>query len=415
MIDQEFLTRIETAQESITWQDLKFIKTKGTVDCPFCLVKNKGYLYDNYFKCFSSKCGEKGNKISIHQKLNNLSFYEALQDIECKGDVDIQAQEDFFKSRTNLLSDVLEVYNNELVLHPEVLNYLFERGFKEEFILREQIGYAPHNAILKNYSLNSNSLRRHDLLRKHGEFFCNRIMFPVYNTNGFLVHLTGRYFPGTPENYKYLDSPALPVIGSCKDYLLFEKYIPYYKNNKDILFLVEGVPDAYILKQCGCNVLGLQGLQKILKQSSKLQSFKKIIAVFDNDRFDLNHPNYPGQFKSWRVVLDQLVDLQIYLGGDVEIQTAMIPEDMLYKDKAVKDINDLYLYFNENKDHLVSTLKNIAMDIVDYYITIHKGDMAYHRTALKLVCATKRGLETLDTYIPKDWSPLKYALKILGN
>ena len=52
MIDQEFLTRIETAQESITWQDLKFIKTKGTVDCPFCLVKNKGYLYDNYFKCF---------------------------------------------------------------------------------------------------------------------------------------------------------------------------------------------------------------------------------------------------------------------------------------------------------------------------------------------------------------------------
>lgn len=413
MIEQEFLNRIENAQESIQWQELGFNKNKGTTNCLFCLSKNKGYLYDSYFKCFSSKCGEKGNKITIHQKLNNLTFYEALCDIENKGNVDIQAQEEFFQTRNNVLSDVLEVYNNELWQHQEALDYLYSRGFEEEFVLREQIGYAPHNKILRNYNLSSNTLRRHDLLRKHGEFFSNRLIFPVYNKNSFLVHLTGRYFPGEINEYKYLDSSAMPAIGSCKDYLLFEKHLSFYKANKKTLFLVEGVPDSYILKQSGCNVVGLLGLQKILKQGSKLQDFNEIIAVFDNDKFDLNHPYYPGQYKSWRVVLDQLIELQIYLGKSVVIKTVQIPEHLEINNKFVKDVNDLYLYFKKDKSKLKSTLKNWAVDIVENYINTYKGDIAAHKTALKLVASTGRGLSLLEEYIPNDWSPLKYALKVL--
>jgi hypothetical protein len=415
MYDQEFLDRIDTVNETITWQDIGFEKNKGTTTCLFCQAKSKGYLYDYYYKCFSSKCGVKGNKISIYQQLKQLTFYESLLSLENLGCIDLQVQEQFIQARHNLLSDVVFAYHNELQNNKDVLNYLYKRGFTEEFIEQEQIGYSGNNSPLKFYDININALRRHDLIRPHGEFLKNRLIFPVYNSKGYLVHLTGRSYPADSPNYKYLDTSSMPNIGSCKDYMLFERHIPLYLSNKNNLFLVEGVPDSYILKQCGCNVVGLMGLNKLLKQASKLQYFDNIIAVFDNDRFDLDHPNYPGQLKSWRVVLPQLVDLQIYLGHSVKIDTVMIPEDLILDNKYVKDINDYFIYLNKNSDLLINNLINLKQDIVKTFIDSNKGDLQYHHAALKLIVASKRGGDLLKEFIPNDWSSLEYALKVLGS
>lgn len=157
------------------------------------------------------------------------------------------------------------------------------------------------------------------------------------------------------------------------------------------------------------------GLQKILRQTNKLQGFEKIIAVFDNDRFELDHPHYPGELKSWRVVMNQLIDLQIYFGSSVKIYTAMVPENKLYKGKVVKDINDLYLSMDKQGSELITKLKDLATDIVTNYISINNGDLSTHRTALKLIAATGRGRRELDTFIPEDWTPLEYALKVLSH
>jgi len=409
-MDKQFMQRIEAVNDSVSWRDIGFDSDRGTTTCLFCGRKGKGYLYEHYFKCFSSRCGEKGHKISIHQKLNNMTFMEALCDLEDKTNLDFQTQQDEFDKRNEVLSNVLDAYVHELDSCPEAIDYLVDRGFDRDFIEREQIGYAASTSVLRGYGLNMNALRRHDLVRRYGDFFNNRIIFPVYNSRGYLVHLTGRFFPGDTDEWKYLDSPAVPIIGSCKDYLLFEKHIPLYKNNGEVLYLVEGVPDSYILKQCGANVLGLMGLQKILRQANKLQGFKKIIAVFDNDRYEIDHPNFPGELKSWRVVMNQLIDLQIYFGGGVEIRTAMVPEDI-----GVKDVNDLYLSMNNKGPDMLKYLEDLSMDIVKHFILHHNGDVGTHKTALKLVAATGRGRKELEAFIPTDWSPIEYALKVLSK
>ena len=416
-MDQAFLERLDNVNEAVPWSDIidGVYSNRGTITCPFCLRKGKGYLYEHYFKCFSSRCEEKGGKVNVHQKLNNLTFMEALTDLENKTNLDFQTQQDEFGKRSEVLSEVLDAYVHEMNAHPEVTEYLVSRGFDPGFIEQEQIGYAATTSILRGYGLNMNALRRHDLVRRYGDFFNNRIIFPVYNTNGYLTHMTGRYFPGHTEEWKYLDSPAIPIVGSCKDYLLFEKHIPFYNNNDKPLFLVEGVPDSYILKQCGANVVGLMGLQKIIKQTGKLQGFSKIIAVFDNDRFDLNHPVYPGQFKSWRVVMNQLIDLQIYFGKEVEVFTAMVPEGRTFNNKPVKDVNDLYLSMDCNGSNMIEFLESEAMDIVERHITFNKGDFSSHKTALKLISATSRGKRLLEKFIPEDLTTIEYALKVLGN
>lgn len=257
MIDAALKERIDNVNNALSWSDvIPTITEKGTIVCPFCHRKNKGYLYPNFFKCFSSHCGVQGDKINIYKELNHLSYGEALRTLEGKSNLDYRTQQNEFDRRNELLSEVLEAYVDQLELSGPVLEYLYKRGFQYDFIKQNQIGYAPNSTCLKEYGINSNTLRRHGLLNKYGDFFYERIIFPVYNINGYLVHLTGRDFTGENQDYKYLDSSAIPIIGSCKDYLLFEKMLPYYRNGSKTLYLVEGVPDSYILRQCGINVVG---------------------------------------------------------------------------------------------------------------------------------------------------------------
>jgi hypothetical protein len=417
MFDPAFKERLDTLNESLNWSDvINTSQESGTITCPFCNKRGKGYLYPNFFKCFSSHCGVQGDKINIYKQGNNLSFGEALSQLESKSCLDFQSQQDEFEKRNELLDLVLYAYTDQLNNHPEVVDYLYSRGFEETFIKQRRIGYTAHSSVLRGYDdLKVNTLRRHNLVNKRGDFFYERIIFPVYNTNGYLVHMTGRSFPRENKDFKYLDTPQVPIIGSCKDYLLFEDMLSLYRNKDKTLFLVEGVPDSYILNQCGASVVGLMGLQKILKQASKFDGFDTIIAVFDNDRYEYDHPNYPGEYKSWRVVTNQLIDLQLYLGNKIQIKTSMIPESIIHKDKQVKDINDLYLYLNRDCKEVKRFLKEQSKDLVETFIENYKGNLSYHRTALKLVSSTGRGKEIISKYIPADLTTLDYALEVLSK
>lgn len=265
------------------------------------------------------------------------------------------------------------------------------------------------------YELSRNKLMRHSLASKKGDFFWQRIVFPIYNINGYLVHLTGRSFPVTSEDFKYLDTKAVPVIGSSKDYLLFEEQLNFYKNGSRTLYLVEGVPDSYILKQSGAHVVGVMGLAKLMSHTSKFEGFDNIVAIFDNDRYEIDHPRFPGQLKSWRMVMDQLIDLQLYVGKKIRISTCMVPEGLYLNDKQVKDVNDLYLYVDQDEHEMFRVIEENTVDLVESFIESHGGDISYHRTALKLIASTDRGQHLMSKYITDDWSALDYAIKVLVN
>ena len=51
-MDQQFKERIDSVNEATSWSSVigSVGKEKGTITCPFCLKKSKGYLYPSFFK-----------------------------------------------------------------------------------------------------------------------------------------------------------------------------------------------------------------------------------------------------------------------------------------------------------------------------------------------------------------------------
>ena len=417
-MDNSFRERIDNVNEATSWSDViaGAMKEKGTITCPFCQKKGKGYLYPNFFKCFSSRCAVQGDKIAVHQKLKQISFMESLLDLEEKACLDPSKQSEEFAKRDKLLNDVVDAYHDQLYLpqHEDVLRYLYGRGFTDDFIKLMRIGYAPSGGATLGYypDIHINTLIRHQLATPKYEFFWNRIIFPIYNVNGYLVHLTGRKFlPDGNDEMKWLDSKHVPVVGSSKNYLLFEDQLGAYRQRGDELYLVEGVPDAFIMKQMGYPVVGILGLQKLLQQATKIQSygFKKMVAIFDNDRYELDHPYYPGELKSWRVVTNQLIDLQLYLGRDMKVDVCMIPEEGY----GAKDVNDLYMATRMKGTEVDRIIQSNREDLIESILERYGGDFSMHKTLLKLIAATGRCQNILESYVPEDYDPLTYALKVL--
>lgn len=412
MANPELQIRLDAISSSTNWSYIhsSFIKDSGTVDCPFCRRKSKGYLYPNFYKCFSSRCGVQGDKVNLYKKLNQLTFWDAVKELETKSGLDPKSQNKGLEKRSKLLSEVLYIYHCLLLDNPLAINYLTSRGLTLDYIKQKQIGYAPlSRKTLSQYKyLKENSLILQELVNNYGDFFHNRIIFPIYNQSGYLVHLTGRQFPDIETDWKYLDSKSVKVAGSSKQYLLFEEEIKHYLEKDNVVYLTEGVMDSFILNQQGLPVLGLLGLQKIMSHVSKLSQFKKVIAIFDNDRYDLDHPYFPGEFKSWRLVMSQLVDLQTYLGKTTAIYTCMVPES-----SGCKDVND---YYQKNGlDNLINMFDTNSSSLTTSFITNCKGDLSEHLTALKLIATTGEGKELLKQYIAEDFDPLDYAIQVLNS
>ena len=80
----------------------------------------------------------------------------------------------------------LYIYHDLLLNNQEALDYLYSRGFTLEYIKSKQIGYAPMSR--KTLSLyphvKENQLILQELMNNYGDFFHNRIIFPIYNQNG---------------------------------------------------------------------------------------------------------------------------------------------------------------------------------------------------------------------------------------
>ena len=415
MIDPELQNRLELINSNTSWSSISpsFTKTSGTVQCPFCLRRGKGYLYPNFFKCFSSRCCKKGDKVNVYKQLHQLSFWQAVKDLEASSGLDPKSQSKEFDKRNEILSEVLYIYHSILLEDEQAMQYLINRGFTEEYIKRKQIGYAPiGRKTLSLYPhLKENQLILQELVNNYGDFFHQRIIFPIYNQNGYLVHLTGRHFPGENNDFKYLDSKAVRVIGSSKQYLLFEEELDRYLELGDTVYLTEGVMDSFILNKLGMPVLGLLGLQKIMNHVHKFSMFKRVIAVFDNDKYSLDHPMFPGEYKSWRQVNSQLIDLQTYLGRETQLFTCMMPEEI--EGVATKDINDVYNVVGSSnlKEVLLKNEKDLTLSFIEEY----KGDLSMHEMAIKLISSTGRGMQELKKYIAEDFDPLDYAIKVLSS
>jgi DNA primase len=196
--------------------------------------------------------------------------------------------------------------------------YLRERGFADEMIHQEAIGYAEGDLL--GPALAANGLTRAqaaeinllDPEHQHREFLAGRIVFVERDRPGRVLHLIGRAFApwlrADAPKYLSLKEMTKPLYGYAR---LDKRESPYP------VVLVESPPDAITVRQWGFDALANIGTMMKIEHAVLLGRLRRpLVFVPHND-------GGPGltSARRWKELI-----------GHGE--TAMLPED-------VKDLNEL--------------------------------------------------------------------------
>lgn len=402
--------RIDRILSLISISDISDLQNGGNT-CPCCNRPQKLWVWNNQtYKCFYPGCelseGPR-NVISLYRHLNYLSspagFYQALQDLEQMAGIEVTEVQ--LRTRATALEEALAIYQETLWSEEgqKALNYLLNRGFSRETINEIGLGYAPPRGCLRDYNVNEIQLVREGLIKNKKDYFRNRIIFPLYNLQGYLIHLQGRYLGDIP-----LDSSGQPLCGRYKDsrhdkngsknYLFLEHLLKSYA--PDELIIAEGAPDALSFYEAGFAAVGLLGLEKLTAHYHKLRKFKRIVFAFDNDRFAEDHPKYPNEYKSWVSVLPQILALQILSPSTVfELWTPP---------SSCKDANEVLQTLGP--DALVESIQT-RWSFPETIIHKWGPDLQRHKELIKLVSALPEYRDRLRKYISFA-DPLDYAIEV---
>jgi DNA primase len=290
--------------------------------CPFHNEKTPSFSVHatrQFFHCFG--CGESGDVFTFVQKVENITFPEAVRLIAQKLGVPMPkvsfsspAEARDAQVRMALLDVHVRAtaFFQDCLRRPEGANareYLKSRGLDADTIARFRIGYAPDSGFVLR-----DALRRDfddELLRESGLFswkespqdaktenrelrtenspaiyskFRNRVMFPIANEQGKVIAFTGRTL-STDEKAgpKYLNSPETPIYSKSR--VLFNLDNAKEWIRKEYAILVEGQMDCISVYAAGFhNVIASSGTAFTELQAKLLGRFSKnVIVNFDPD------------------------------------------------------------------------------------------------------------------------------------
>jgi DNA primase len=281
--------------------------------CPFHQEKTASFSVHStrqFYHCFG--CGASGDVFSFVQKIENITFPEAVRAVAQKVGVPLpqisysspaEAQE--AKLRTALLHihEQATDFFREQLRRPEgaqAREYLAGRGLNEETLAKFRMGYAPDSGFLLRDRLRGQF--EEELLKASGLFswkeeaenvsraalyckFRNRVVFPIANETGRVIAFTGRTL-ATDERSgpKYLNSPETPIYSKSR--VLFNVDLAKEAIRKlDYAILVEGQMDCISVFAAGFhNVIASSGTAFTELQARLLGRFSKNVVVnFDPD------------------------------------------------------------------------------------------------------------------------------------
>jgi DNA primase len=334
----------------IVGEYVKLRKTGGqnfTGLCPFHNEKTPSFSVHatrQFYHCFG--CGESGDVFKFVQKLENISFPEAVRLVAQKLGIAVpkssfhsesEAREARFRGALLDIHERACAWFQEQLWRPEAAHarqYLAGRGVRDQALAQFRIGYAPDSGFLLR-----DALRRdfnEELLKESGLFswkeperqlkpamaegrssdparqsrglgqndaskapalsvalyskFRNRVMFPICNESGRVIAFTGRTLAADEKSGpKYLNSPETPIYS--KSHVLFNlDKAKQAIRERDYAILVEGQMDCISVFAAGIpNVIASSGTAFTEAQARLLARFSKNIVVnFDPDTAGAN-------------------------------------------------------------------------------------------------------------------------------
>jgi DNA primase len=302
--------------------------------CPFHNEKTPSFSVHatrQFFHCFG--CAESGDVFTFVQKIENITFPEAVRAVAQKFGIAIPKlsyNSPVEAEEAKLRTVLLEVQERAVAFFQEYLKrpdgarareYLAGRGLTQGVIKDFRIGYAPDSGFVLKDRLKGEF--GEDVLRESGLFswkqsddrqekqgspldeakpeassqqpaatlqamyskFRNRVMFPITNETGRVIAFTGRTLSTDDKaGPKYLNSPETAIYSKSR--VLFNLDQAKEAIRKlDYAILVEGQMDCISVYAAGFhNVIASSGTAFTELQARLLGRFSKNVVVnFDPD------------------------------------------------------------------------------------------------------------------------------------
>jgi DNA primase len=277
-------------------------------NCPFHNEKTPSFTVSpakELYKCFG--CGKSGNSITFLMEHDKLSYVEALRWLANRYNVEIEETEASPEQKIYAqTADSLYAINNfaQKFLSNYLLNetegkqiahsYLIERGFREETILKFQLGYNSNAKDILTQALLANQFNK-EILPKTGlvavrnetelvDNYRGRIIFPIHNNSGKIIGFGARVIGKADKAPKYINTPENELYVKSK--VLYGSYFARLAIDKaDECLLVEGYTDVISLHQAGIeNVVASGGTSLTVDQIRIIKKYtNNLTIIYDGD------------------------------------------------------------------------------------------------------------------------------------
>ena len=289
--------------------DYLTLKKSGSnykANCPFHDEKTPSFMVSpnkGIYKCFG--CGKSGNALRFVMDHEQLTFIEAIKLLGKKYNVEL-IEEAQSPEQVQLLSKKEKMYvalDWAKNLYISILNHEVDGKIGREYIKSRGIspkaqetfglGLSPKGwdgLLLASqvHKLDEGVLNDAGLIVKREEktfdFFRERLMFPIIDTNGRVLGFGGRDLKGDGKGPKYINTPQTEVYD--KSNVLYGLYqAKRAVRNKDRLILTEGYTDVIALHQAGIEeAVSASGTALTEGHIHKIKRFtKNVVLLFDGD------------------------------------------------------------------------------------------------------------------------------------
>jgi len=237
---------------------------------PFTNEKTPSFTVNDdkqFYHCFST--GEHGDVIKFLEKVENLTFIEAVERLAAEAGLDMPERDAQSAERAREAASLVDIsemaaefFRQKLQAGAgaEALAYLRRRGIKDETIECFGLGYAPDGKLeLLNYlkarkvpvaqMIEAGLIIGGDDIPEPYDRFRNRVMFPIADPRGRIIAFGGRALDANAKA-KYLNSPETPLFHKGRGlYNLHRARKPSYDAGHVVV--VEGYMDVIGLAQGG--------------------------------------------------------------------------------------------------------------------------------------------------------------------
>lgn len=252
------------------------------------------------YTCFV--CGASGNVFNFVMNYEHITFSEAIAKVAAKIGIDFATNSSFktikkddrYDKYYNMFSVTNKYYQNNIktIYGKKATDYLSKRNITEEEINEFGIGLSLNDnnvsKLLLSKGYDKNDIMLLGLCGDSGGFtydtFKNRIMFPLFDTEGKVVGFSGRIYNNEKES-KYVNSKESPVFKKGKLLYNFHRALNYAREKKQII-VVEGFMDVIRLYTIGIkNVVATMGTAVTKEQAALIRRLSKnVVLCFDGDK-----------------------------------------------------------------------------------------------------------------------------------